>query len=504
MRKRFLITTLVLSAAFIAFFIAEFLWEWDNAGRPGWETLTWAETNNAKLVDLLSPMARAYNNILAMLIATIGLAIPLTANMHTPKLIDMFLRDRTNQLMLGIGAFGAAHVLWVDYIIGPHFAPLWAVRLAVVGALISWAALIPYFFYVVRFLDPSSILTRLRDDIERDIDRCTEPGANCEAMQDAIHERLHQLGTLVLKSIDRADRGVALEGIWTFKRILGHYGAHKAQLPDAWFKVERKDFVGRSAEAIELLNEERNWFELMVMTQMFLAYQNALARTTDAIPAISDATRVVADQIAARGDRKALDLVTKFFNNYLREAIKRKDIHAIYDLFYQYRRLGADLSAFPELQLRIARCFRSYSEAAAAAGLPFVPQMAGFDLGWLVRRTQEAQSPVRADVLSEMLALDHGGGPRPLLGLLIKAKLILGAGLLDQGLPSEAARVAENVANVPAGALREATRELLERKERSYWEVTDRQVDFEWIAPERRPHLEQFVAQVLGQQPAQG
>ena len=43
-------------------------------------------------------MARAYNNVLAMLIATIGLAIPLTANMHTPKLIDMFLRDRINRV----------------------------------------------------------------------------------------------------------------------------------------------------------------------------------------------------------------------------------------------------------------------------------------------------------------------------------------------------------------------------------------------------------------------
>ena len=60
--------------------------------------MSWAGVNNAKLVDMLSPMARAYNNVLAMLIATIGLAIPLTANMHTPKLIEMFLRDRDQPL----------------------------------------------------------------------------------------------------------------------------------------------------------------------------------------------------------------------------------------------------------------------------------------------------------------------------------------------------------------------------------------------------------------------
>ncbi len=498
MRNRFLVTSLALCAAFCAFFVAEFLFEWNRLGSPGLAELTWADANNAKLVDLLSPMARAYNNVLAMLIATIGLAIPLTANMHTPKLIDMFLRDRTNQLMLGIGAFGAAHVLWVDYIIGPHFAPLWAVRLAVVGALISWAALIPYFFYVVRFLDPSSIIARLLADIEAQVAACATKGADCQAAQDVIHERLHQLGTIVLKSIDRADRGVALEGVWAMKRILGHYGALKNQMPDAWFKVERKDFVGRSAEAIELLNEERNWFELMVMTQMFLAYQQAMAKTTDAVMAISDATRVVADQIAARGDAKALDLVVKFFNNYLREAIKRKDIHAIYDLFYQYRRLGAELQAFPELQLRIAKCFRFYSETAAAAGMPFATQLAGFDLGWMVRRVYESQSPARAEILSEVLALQHGGAGKPLQGLLVKAKLMLGAGLLERGQTAEAQRVAQNLMDVPAADIDTAARELLERQERSYWEVTDRQIDFEWIAPERRPFLSRFAAQLQG------
>src|SRR5258705_199359 len=130
------------------FFGLEFWWEWQRLGYPGMEALSWAhaqpQPNNAKLVDLLSPMARAYNNILAMLIATIGLAIPLTANMHTPKLIEMFLRDRVNRWVLSFIAIGAAHVLWVDYIIGPQFAPTWAIAVAVVMALVGWAILLPY------------------------------------------------------------------------------------------------------------------------------------------------------------------------------------------------------------------------------------------------------------------------------------------------------------------------------------------------------------------------
>src|SRR5262249_34845223 len=162
--------------------------------------------NNQKLVDTLSPMARAYNNVLAMLLATIGFAIPLTANMHTPKLIEMFLRDRINRLVLTFIAFGAAHVLWVTYITGPHFAPVWAVRLAIYMVLIGWALLIPSFFYVVRFIDPSRLITRLRGASADIVERAARHKLHPTTAQREIATRIGQIGTLIIKSLDRNDR----------------------------------------------------------------------------------------------------------------------------------------------------------------------------------------------------------------------------------------------------------------------------------------------------------
>ena len=127
MRKLFVRSFVIAFIAFAALYAVEFFVEWKRAGYPAWGVDSWVGVNNAKLIDMLSPMARAYNNVLAMLIATIGLAIPLTANMHTPKLIEMFLRDRINRWVLSFMALGAAHVLWVAYMIGPEFAPTWAI-----------------------------------------------------------------------------------------------------------------------------------------------------------------------------------------------------------------------------------------------------------------------------------------------------------------------------------------------------------------------------------------
>ena len=108
MRKTLVKSVALVFLVFVVLFSLEFLVEWWRADFPGMDAISWAGVNNTKLVDVMSPMARAYNNILAMLLATIGLAIPLTANMHTPKLIDIFLRDRLNQFMLLFFALGAA------------------------------------------------------------------------------------------------------------------------------------------------------------------------------------------------------------------------------------------------------------------------------------------------------------------------------------------------------------------------------------------------------------
>lgn len=494
-RTRFLRAFALLAVGMCVFFSLELWLEWENLGRPGADKMSWVGKNNAKLVDILSPMARAYNNILAMLIATIGLAIPLTANMHTPKLIDMFLRDRTNQIMLGLCAVSAAHVLWAAWLVGPEFAPIWTIRVAVFGTLVGWAALIPYFFYVVRFLDPSNILRRLQVDVENAVRGVVAGTVDPEAAQEIVHERMHQIGTIILKSIDRADRSVALEGIWDCRTLLKNYGELKSKLPDAWFHVDRGDFLGASEEALGILNEERTWFEHRVMTQMYLSYQNALAKSTDAIPAISDATRMIAQNMAANRDARALELALRFFHNFLREAVKRKDVHAIYDLFYQYRLIAADLLDRPDTVRMIAKRFRFYSEQAAAGGLAFIPQIAGFDMGWVVVQAAERRSDVTADLLNETLLLKHmaSGGPLP---LLVKAKIILGAGLIEHHHPNLAAVVAANLQDVPEATLLAWTRELETVQDRAFWEVTDRQANFEWLPPEKRLYLQPFAATV--------
>jgi hypothetical protein len=491
MRRAFVRSLTIAFIGFAAVFILEFFLEWHRLGEPGAKQLSWAGVNNAKLVDILSPMARAYNNVLAMLLATIGLAIPLTANMHTPKLIDVFLRDPINRFVLSFMALGAAHVLYVDWLIGPEFAPTWAITITVVVAIIGWAMLIPYFFYVVRFLDPSRVIVRLRDEAVAVIDNVSR-GEDANQAQDEASQRIDQIGTIVLKSLDRADRGVAREGVWALKKLIDAYQAQKPNLPAAWFVVDRADFVGLSADALDMLTTSKTWYEMRCLQQMALAYQQALSKASDVVSSLSDASRVIATHAAARGDDEALRLSIRFFNNFLREAIKARNAHAVYDVNNQYSLLAQELISRPELLREIGEHFVYYADMARAHGLIFAPQIAVFDLGCVVRRAYETACPVGSDLLDHVLAIPHRNG-NDTLGLVVKAKLVLGGFFVDKHRDAEAERVRANLRDVEGAQIDKAGRELLDAK-RVFFEVTDRQLNMEFVRPELREPLKAFCA----------
>src|SRR5262249_53183915 len=155
------------------------------------------------------------------------------------------------------------------------------------------------------------------------------------------------------------------------------------------------------------------------------------------------------------------------------------------DVCYQYRALAGELHDRPALMERIGRSFRIYGEQAGAVGLTSVPLSMAFDLVWLAGRAFERRSAAAGALLEQVLARDHNVD-REAGSRLVKAKVILGGFLLENRLAAEVGRVGHNLRDVPAATLAAVSADLLAGGERSFWEVTDRQVPSDWVPPERR------------------
>src|SRR5262249_32982814 len=153
--------------------------------------------------------------------------------------------------------------------------------------------------------------------------------------------------------------------------------------------------------------DERIWVEHACLHQLALAYNASLAKMQDAISAISDVNREIVLNAEAQADEGALRLGIRFFNTFLREAVKRKDVHAIFDVLHQYKELARDLfRAHAPLVLEIGRHMKYYADFARISGLQFIYELACYDLESLVEWAHDRTAPVRRELLELLLAFD--------------------------------------------------------------------------------------------------
>jgi hypothetical protein len=475
-----------ISAGLALLFLTELAIDLSRSNVPWSELAASARAGQA----MASCVSRAMNNLTAMVLTFIALAVPITANMYTPKLVEIFIRDRINLCAVVFFASMGAHALFAQGMMFDQWAPLTLYTVTWLSGVVGFAVLIPYYFYVLAFLNPVTIIRRVTDLIFREFD---EIAAGVRPMPEArkrLDQEILNLGNVILRAIDRTDRDVSLDAIHALQRTVMRYGDISKKLPDAWFEVERDLFTGHSRDAIGVIVKERIWVEQKCLHQLMLAYTASLAKMPDAISAVSSVMRRIALHAKMDGHDQLLALSVRYFNTYLREAVKKKDVHAIYDVYSQYSFLAKELlTDRPAVALAIARHFKYYAEFARWQGMQFIYELAAFDLVTIVEAAYESKAACRGELLDVFLSFE---GDKNALRLT-KSQIVLAAFLADLSLAPESARVADAIQRAGAEQIEAARRDLTSTEDPVFWEVTDRQINLDFVVPERRAS----VARVL-------
>jgi hypothetical protein len=477
-------STLAIAAGIALLLLGQTLIELGGVGRA----LTAAGTFSMDDARLLVPaLARVSNQLLAVVFTAVAIAVPLTANTYSVKLLEIFISDRVNRAVLLTFAFNVINNVWLQHALSLGGVPRLQIGVSMVLAVVTPSLLLPYLYYVFRFLQPESLLARLQTELRREVERARARPAEAPARAAAAQALVEHVGSVAIRSVDRSDRTTAVEAAHALREVVTWYRGAKAGLPDGWWTAGKTVSGCDGHEAVI-------WLEARVFSELRSLLSAAIPKMHAAVAAVADDAAAIG--LAARDDGEMDALVVDYFNTFVRLAINRKDVRSLFILFDRYRGYAVETVALrPERALEIGFYFQYYARASLDAGLPFAVETIAHDLAALVRRAWEARSPAREKLLERMLAFDREVSPKPLAGVK-KALAILAGFYLLQGDEGAAERVAGAFRGLDRGFVDTLRDDIVHVRRERYWEVTDRRVNLDYVPADQREKVEAFFASV--------
>jgi hypothetical protein len=514
-RPRFPAGIGLLLAASAALFLGAWLIDVYFFGRRGaattglgaWRLLT--DLDSGTLQNALGSLAQVVVAVLGIAITVVSIVVQLAATRYTPRIAEMFFRDKTNLAIMGFFVVACLDAVWVSVVVTEDFVPRVSVAVTTVVVTASLLLLIPYFAYVFAFLDPEKVIARIGHQV---LDAVLGKGTSKrdydspDVRQVACVAGLEHLADIAVNTVGQKDKIIATDAVTAMREFAVKYLRVKRELPPEWFLVGPRthgnpDFIALAPDSLRSIEHKRVWVEWKVLRQ----FRSVFAETIEHLPELGHVlaieTRYVGEEALKQDDREVLVLAIRYFNTYLRTAINHQNIRTCYNVFHQYRLLAEHTMRWghADLLLEIARCMAYYGQTAHKANLRFVTETAAHDLAVLCERVFSHQHPSHDQLLGFFLDVDKvsdtGEEEQALRGVR-KAQIRLGTFYLANNAAAHADRIAADMRSERPGRLASIRSELLEVTDREFWEVTDRGVNFDFLDQNRKEKLDDFFARV--------
>ncbi len=462
--------------------------------------------------NALGSLSQVIASVLGIAITVVSIVVQLAATRYTPRVADLFFRDRINIGVMGFFVIACVESVWVSFAVRNDYVPQATVTLTVLMSSASLLLLVPYFAYVFDFLDPQKVIARIG---QQTLDRATaDAGARrrtfTERQAQAVSGLAH-LADIAVNALGQKDKVIASEASAALRRLLADYQTRKEGLEAEWFSIGAPlrtdpDFVALADDALDDLARTRTWLEWKGLRQVREVFGAALDSMPDMAHVVAIDTRYVGEAALSAASREVFALIVKFMNTYLRAALNARDVRTAYNVLNQYRQLAEALLAAPEdvdrwssaVLVEIAAHFKYYARLAHGSGLGFVTETAAYDLCALCEAASVHEAACQDRLLEIFLQVDHApeteAQERALRGVR-KAQAKLASYYLSTGETARARAIFDDMAGESAERLRSIRDEMLAVTAKDFWEVVDRGANFDYLPEPRKERLRQFFAQ---------
>lgn len=455
------------------------------------------------ITDALPSLGGMTAAVLGIVITVVSIIVQLSSERYT-GVAQLFLRDRVNLAVMAYFIVACVSGVWVSLAVHHGFVPRAAIVATLVFTTAGLVIMLPYFAYVFRFLEPQSIIARIRRDAVADVSQAvTGPPAAAVAGQGGVLTAMAELTDITSNSISGKDKIIASRAVDAIKDFVVGYLEVKGRASAAWFAIgadihDDPDFVAMDPESLRDLEGQRTWVEWKALRQYLGIYNEAQGAMPDINYLIAIDTRYLGEAAAAKGDREVVILAFKFMNSYLRATINAKAVRTAYNVLNQYRQLVETMIRRGEDELAADAVGHMiyYGRTSYDSQLGFVTETVAYDVAALCELAHGLGGRDQV-MLTAFLELDQPLRAKRQESALIgirKAQVKLACYYLEAGAAERAARIADDLRAEPVERLR-TIREQLERVDsKDFWEIIDRGRNFEFMPEPQRRQMAGFFA----------
>jgi hypothetical protein len=458
--------------------------------------------------NALGNLAQVITAVLGIVITVVSIVVQLAATRYTPRIADMFFRDRTNLAVLGFFVVAGIDAVWVSLSVTRDLVPRLSITASLLLVTFSVLLMVPYFSYVFDFLDPEKVVARIQ---EQALDSALSSsaagsGEDMGARQVRVVQSIEQLTDVAMNAISQKDKLIAQGAVDALKELAARYLPRKKEAERGWFDLAERlrqnpDFVSMAPESVGDLAERKVWVEWKVLRQYQAIYNESLGSMPDMNNLVAIDTRYIGEAALSIGDKEALGLVVKFFNTFLRSTLNERQVRVAYNVLNHYRQFAEHVvekaGGHDELVIDVAGHLRYYGQIAHSMGLAFVTETTAYDLAALCEIAFARKAACHDRLLQILLDLDRKAETdeqETMLRGVRKAQAKLATFYLAAGAEEPARQIAADMKEEPQARLRSIRDELLRTATKEYWEVIDRGTNFDYIEEARKKQLTVFFS----------
>jgi hypothetical protein len=514
-RRLWVLPIAILAAISLALFAGFYLVDFARGDTGGGPLRNYFGFEGGMITDALPALAGMTAAVLGIVITVVSIIVQLSSERYT-GVAQMFLRDKVNIVVMAYFVVACVCGVWLSMAVKTDFVPEAAIVAMLLFTTFGLVVMLPYFAYVFRFLEPSSIVARIRAQAVDTVLAAMSPGGGAVEAQGEVLAAMEELTDITSNSISGKDKIIASRAVDSIKDFVLEYLTVKTKASKSWFRIgqdirDNPDFVAMDPESLRELEADHTWLEWKALRQYLGIYAEAQGEMPDINYLIAIDTRYVGEAALAKGDRAVVELAFRFMNSYLRAALNARAVRTAYNVMNQYRLLVESMIRGKADDLAIAgvKHMIYYGRTSYDMQLGFVTETVAYDVSALCEFAH-SHKPITTTVVQ------HGPGPdldEQMLAMFLeldqplrlkrqesglqgirKAQIKLACYYLATGADERAHKIALDMAGEDRDRLKSIREQLGRVESKEFWEIIDRGRNFEYMPPKQREQMERFFA----------